>query len=622
MALTASGGTLNGVTVNGNLDLTASNANAAVTNGLTLNGTATLGSAARLYFNGGSQTLAGTGTVVFNNATQQGLIANAANMTLTIGAGIAIRGGNNQGNSTYSGSVIGYSGRWSGGSNASVVNLGTISADTSGMSIVVNPNGAFSNQGSLQAPAGTLVVCGSVVVNESNQLSGNIAGTITIRGDLLGNVQCPLLYTPQGLLVLNGSGTASTPQLLEVMGCDVGSNPSGFTRNFAYATLTLANTTYVQLVDQSANTTSGAPEALYVNALVVPAGATLNLNGFHLYTRATQISGTVVGGTISQVPDSGPLALNAVTAGAINPAGQVDQWTIFERAGRSVTVLVDPGSGASSGPLSPALGWVKVQLVGPSGNVLATADNVATGSGAIVTLSGVPLPTDGTYTIQIQAPTGHTAATGDYMVTVWDATPNEFPLNLGQTVTGGIATAAGADHWNFSAVANQQVQFHLVSAAPGIAFRLTGPGGFVGFDSLQGDSPLVTLSASGNYVLTAYGLGGQTGNYAFCLTQTSQTDLTLNAAYNGTLAGSGQVQLFRVDMPAGKFLRVILNDSTSTDSNEVYLKSGSPPTRSDFDYRYSAVGSANQDVCASVRPPGLGMFWFTARRCRRPAITR
>ena len=34
-----------------------------------------------------------------------------------------------------------------------------------------------------------------------------------------------------------------------------------------------------------------------------------------------------------------------------------------------------------------------------------------------------------------------------------------------------------------TAVAGQQVQFHLVNASPGIAFRLTGPGGFAGFET-------------------------------------------------------------------------------------------------------------------------------------------
>src|SRR5262249_20568619 len=56
LVLTSSGGTLDGVTVNGNLDLTSNYSGAGVVNGLTLNGTATLGYFARLVFYG-TQTL-------------------------------------------------------------------------------------------------------------------------------------------------------------------------------------------------------------------------------------------------------------------------------------------------------------------------------------------------------------------------------------------------------------------------------------------------------------------------------------------------------------------------------------------------------------------------------------
>ena len=172
VALSSGGGTLNGVTVNGPLDLTATDANANVTNGLTLDGTATLGYEARLYFSGGSQTLAGTGTVVFNNAIWQGLIADSDGMTLTIGAGITIDGGNSQGNE---GSAIGYSYGLGGGSNTSVVNLGTINANVSGMSIVViaNGSGTFANEGTLSASNG-----GSLYVNG---LTGNL-GSVTLSG--------------------------------------------------------------------------------------------------------------------------------------------------------------------------------------------------------------------------------------------------------------------------------------------------------------------------------------------------------------------------------------------------------------------------------------------------------
>ena len=142
--------------------------------------------------------------------------------------------------------------------------------------------------------------------------------------------------------MLNGSGTAVSPQLLEVMGRDVGLAASGFTNNFAYGTLALANNTYAQLVDQSQNTTSGGPDALYVNSLIVPAGATLDLNAFHLYARVSEIDGTVLNGVVEQVPDSGPLALGGPMAGAIDPAGQLDAWTFYGLAGRTMTIYVDP----------------------------------------------------------------------------------------------------------------------------------------------------------------------------------------------------------------------------------------------------------------------------------------
>src|SRR5262249_51954280 len=81
-------------------------------------------------------------------------------------------------------------------------------------------------------------------------------------------------------------------------------------------------------------------------------------------------------------------------------------------------------------------------------------------------------------------------------------------------------------------------------------FSLMGPAGFAGFTDLTDDSGLVTLTASGTYTLTAHGTGGPGGVYAFRLLETSQVVITQGTTYAGTLAGSGQAQLFRVDVPA------------------------------------------------------------------------
>jgi hypothetical protein len=95
---TTSGGTLDGVTVNGDLDLTGDSVQVRVINGLTLNGTATIGMAgsswSRMDFSG-TQTLGGSGTVVFGDANGPMLRVLDSGTTLTIGPGMTVRRGNN-----------------------------------------------------------------------------------------------------------------------------------------------------------------------------------------------------------------------------------------------------------------------------------------------------------------------------------------------------------------------------------------------------------------------------------------------------------------------------------------------------------------------------------------------
>ena len=66
LSFTSNGATLDGVTLNANLSLGDQWVN--VVNGLSLNGTLSFNGGSRVYFGGGSQTIAGTGTVLFNNS--------------------------------------------------------------------------------------------------------------------------------------------------------------------------------------------------------------------------------------------------------------------------------------------------------------------------------------------------------------------------------------------------------------------------------------------------------------------------------------------------------------------------------------------------------------------------
>ena len=284
---------------------------------------------------------------------------------------------------------------------------------------------------------------------------------------------------------------------------------------------------------------------------LVPTGTTLDLNGLHLYARAAQITGTVVGGTITQIPNGGALSLNSPTPGDISTAGELDDWTFF---GRAVHY------GGREYRKQPSLLPFPLPRLCPGAAPRRQQRRPRDGEQRQLRLCGDPhrrsspggrhLPSRGPRSFR----TGYTAGTGNYIVSAWDVTPTVASVALNQQKTGTIQTPYSIDQWNFSAVAGQQITFDLVNASgSGIAFDLTGPNGYTAFTGITGSSSLITLPASGTYTLTAHGTGGQYGGtYSFNLQQTAQTTLSPNVTYDGTFAGSGQAQLFLVDLPQAR----------------------------------------------------------------------
>ncbi len=142
------------------------------------------------------------------------------------------------------------------------------------------------DQGSLTATDGaTLSINSSVEVNGEGVLTLDATGTLNLRGNLLGNTTNADQYDPMGTIMFDGSGGSSSPQLLEAMSDNLGAVQGGFQDNFAYGTLSLNSSAYVQLEDESHNSTGTGSEAVYANELIVPYGATLDLNGLHMYVR-------------------------------------------------------------------------------------------------------------------------------------------------------------------------------------------------------------------------------------------------------------------------------------------------------------------------------------------------
>ena len=590
-------GTLDGVVLNGNLDVGSTYAypNLDVTNGLTLNGTMRIGNATNYYYGAvtfrGSQTFGGNATVAMGSSTCNALRVGQAGTTLTLGTNVNVRGQNG---------TIGYSSCWGGPVNVGLLDYGLISADVSGGNLqVVGQN--LATEASLYAVANATVSWGGNLQLDGLQtISSQPGGNNQVGGNLLGATINVDQYLPQGALVLSSGN-----HLLEAMSADVGNIPLCYTKNFCYGMMVLQSGAHVTLVNQSTNSPGASAECVYVNSFQLSSGSSLNLNGINLYARLAQIAGTVTNGTVTQAPNNGgAITLGSGQPGTLASAGELDAYTFFGRAGHNVTVVVDTGNALV---LPPAVNYADVQLLNPLTNLMAEASNTVAQQSVVI--NGIALPMDGTYTVKVHAPPNHASATGNYNVTVWDVTPDVATLVLNKALNGSIETPYSVDQWYFSAAANTQVRFDLLneSGTP-VVFDLRGPGGWTGFTNISSSSDLVTLPASGSYTLTARGTGGSYGaSYAFMVEQTSQTPVTSGVPHPGQLVGTGQAQLYRIDLANSGPLRISLSLTNGINSVELYAKFGSPPTRGVFDYKYGGVPAPVEQILV---PSASAGSWY------------
>jgi len=595
--------TISGLTVDSDLQV-PNGATLIVKNGLVLNNARIIllptSSTTSLRFQG-TQSVTGKGGIVFGGTSAsagQVIIEGADNTvaggaTLTIGAKVAVDGaqsGTLKGIHTYD----------------SLVNLGTIAANASGTTLSVTGLASLQSGGNLSAlNGGNLTLSVPVSITGEGAISTTAGSTFSLGANFLGDTTAVVTSNLQGVVAVTGASSSGAPRLIETMSKDSGANAIGFANNFALGAVVLPANSYVRLVDQSDNVPGTGAQALYAQALFVPSSSTVDLNGLHLYTKGAQIAGTVLNGTVTQLPSDGILSLNQPVPGSIAAAGNVSEWTLFERGGRALSISVNPGTGGSPAPIAPQLQWVRVQLLDPSGNVLGSAESAS--AGAMAKLSSVPIPVDGIYKIRVSAANGHASATGYYVLNGWDAAPSVFALNLGQQTTGKIVTPTGVDQWNFSAMAGQQVRLQGTgNSKSGIAFSLTGPEGYVAFQGRTGDSPLIDLPASGSYTLSVYGLNGATGGYSFNLVQTSIAPLELGTPYTGTWAGSGQARLFTIAMDTANPLMVTLSDSSTRNHSELYVRYGAPPTREISDHADTTSGGNH----SLLIPKAAAGIWY------------
>ena len=402
----STGGTLAGVAVQGTLSLSAPEASLFVTGGLSLAGAGGSG-AGSIALTGGYASLDFVGSQTLNNAVvsigasgalpgQAGAATLAvaaaggatAAATLTLGAGLWLRGAAGQGQV-----VIGGAGNGGGGAlPAALVNAGTITAGVAGEMLAITGAGAFTNQGTigvsngatLQIATGSFVNTGTITVSYATLSLGGTFATALLSN--LGAVtfsagQLQLAGTLQNygatLTVGGTSHLATTFGALSLSGTIAGGTiaDSGGGLSFAAATGVLDGATYAGTLNLSA---SGAGLTLTDGARVTsPTGSTGTI------TDTGAGSALLLRGT--EVLDNVQIALGDI--GSASSIATTDLW--LASTGTTATLgahasVVQAGANAAL----EALGWSDVPGVGVADTLVNQGTITAGVAGGQFTLGG------------------------------------------------------------------------------------------------------------------------------------------------------------------------------------------------------------------------------------------
>ena len=489
LAGTTSGGFLtNNVTINGTLDVTsASGVGVTVTGGLTLDGGTVLigsntGSYAVVSFDGGNQTLGGSGSVVFGSYTGFGntlWTGKTAGTNLTIGPGILIHGQNG---------VVGTNTNfWGGSSNASFTNQGTINADVAGGTIRLDGTN-WSNSGS--APKGIQVATGAAVT---------LAGSWTNAGTIAAAAGS----------TLNLGGTFSVGNLGTITSAGATVNLTGILTNTGN-TLTLDSPWRLlggTVAGGTLATTGGAALSATTSGGFLTNGVTLN--GTLDLTSANGVSVTITGGltlgsgVVLQIgSNAGSYAMVSFDGGNQTLGG--DGSVLF---GSSVNNTLWTGQTAGTNlTIGPDI-LIHGQngVVGTNTNFWGGSSNASfTNQGTInADVAGGSIKLDGTnWSNSGSAPKGIQVATGATVTLLGSWTnsgaisaANGATVNLGGTfnfATIGTINSAGAT-----------VNLTGIMTNTGNTLTMDGPWRLVGGTIIGG-----TLAAFGNNALIATNSGG------------------------------------------------------------------------------------------------------------------
>ncbi len=187
-----------------------------------------------------------------------------------------------------------------------------------------------------------------IASNAVLHLTGSLTGSTTDTND----------YRIGGTLKFEGSGSASAPQLFEAQGADNGNAYPLNNQNFYINKLELASGAYVKLQDLVKNSAGNGGDVLYVGSLVVPAGATLDLNGVQLYAKNLLIDGTLLGLSSTKIVSADS---------AVNTYGATKSFTVLTTGNNGVTKYQLTGSVPSGVKIDSLSGVIDIGAKVPAG---------------------------------------------------------------------------------------------------------------------------------------------------------------------------------------------------------------------------------------------------------------
>ena len=514
LAATSAGGTLDTITLQGTLDETANGSSVTLLDGLTLNGEIDLGNTAGTTYGkllaGNTETITGTGSIVFRGGTSGAglvnLIGTTGASTLTFDTGISVRGN--------VGTIGHLASNNTGSANGVFINKGIIQDDVAGGSLTLNAT-SWNNQGTWQALNG-----GALVISATNWTN---AGTF---------VETNSTVTISGSTTTAGMGTFS-----------------GQFGQFDF-TGSINNVGASLLLPANFQGKANYSPQYYLTGGTITGGVISTAGGTQLVATRTGgiFDGVTFGGTllIGQVLGTSVVVKDGLTLldatinvegnGQLQFSGSQSLTVGWGDIGSSVD-LVAGDTNSSKGLYVPTSG--NVLTIGAGVLIHGETGIVGTVGGGTITNLGT-IDSDGGGTIVVPSSTNFSGST--LTGGTWEASGSSILQLTGDNITtnaANIILSSSAAHIYSSAGTTNALANFTTNAAAG-SFSLQGGVNYVTTASFT-NAGFVTIGSGNSFAPSANGTYLQTGGTTSLSTGTlGGTGATVNI-FGGNLSGPGTV---------------------------------------------------------------------------------